>query len=108
MKSLNEEIEEEIHKKQRRTKKALAKLVETGSATRVHIPSDGILGDSWVLPAFDDTSWAGALRRHDRLQGFGQGADLVDLDQHGVGNAAFDAFDDQLGIGAEDIVADEL
>ena len=37
-----------------------------------------------------------------------QRADLIDLDQHGVGDAALDALGDDLRVGDEQIVADQL
>ena len=42
------------------------------------------------------------------LQGLGQGADLVDLDQQGVGGAHRDALGQALGVGDEEVVADDL
>jgi len=43
-----------------------------------------------------------------RGEGLGQGADLVHLDQHGVGHIGLDPPLDQLDIGHEDVVTDEL
>ena len=51
---------------------------------------------------------AGAVRHLHRFQGLGQGADLVDLDQDGVGDALVDAGLEALGIGDEEVVADQL
>ena len=48
------------------------------------------------------------MRHLDRLKGFRQGADLVDLDQDRVGNTFRDAAAQPLRIGDEQIVADEL
>ena len=42
------------------------------------------------------------------LEGLGQGADLVDLDQQGVGGAELDALGEALGVGDEEVVADDL
>ena len=51
---------------------------------------------------------AGAVGDFHRLQRLGQGADLVDLDQDGVGGAGRDAAAQALRVGDEQIVADEL
>jgi hypothetical protein len=56
----------------------------------------------------DDRGPAGALGHLDRGEGLGQGADLVDLDQDRVGDALPDAFLQDLGVGHEQVVADEL
>ncbi len=42
------------------------------------------------------------------FQGFGEGADLVDLDQDRIGDAAFDAALQALAVGDEQVVADQL
>ncbi len=55
-----------------------------------------------------DGAIAGLVGHFDGFQGLGQGADLVDLDQDGVGQAALDAFGQPLGVGHEQIVADQL
>src|SRR5690606_16332194 len=72
----------------------------------------GNIGDGGVL------GLARAVRDHGRvlrrvghgdgLEGFGQGADLVDLDQDRVGGAAVDAFLEDLRVGDEQVVADQL
>src|SRR5690606_18805728 len=41
-------------------------------------------------------------------EGFGQGADLVDLDQYGVRNALVDALLQDLGVGDKKVVAHQL
>ena len=51
---------------------------------------------------------AGALGHLDRGEGLGQRADLVDLDQDRVGDALVDAFLQDLGVGDEQVVADQL
>ncbi|CAB4733571.1 unannotated protein [freshwater metagenome] len=48
------------------------------------------------------------MRQLDRVQGLGERADLVDLDQEGVGLAAGDAAREPLDVGDEQVVADEL
>ena len=44
----------------------------------------------------------------DGLEGFGDGADLVDLDEDGVGDLLFDSLLEAGGVGDEEVVADEL
>ena len=51
---------------------------------------------------------AGPKRSFNRLKGLAQGADLVDLHQDGVGRLHVDALAQPLGVGDEDIVADQL
>ena len=43
-----------------------------------------------------------------RVQRFGHGTDLIDLDQDRVGDAAIDANLDPLGIGHEEVISNEL
>ncbi len=50
----------------------------------------------------------GALGHFDGGEGFCQRADLVDLDQDRVGDTLLDAFTQNLGVGDEQIVADQL
>src|SRR3546814_8022047 len=62
--------------------------------------------------------FSGAMRHNGRIaralghldggEGFGQGSDLVDLDQYGIGHAKLDASLENLGIGYEQIVAHQL
>src|SRR3546814_1966165 len=76
------------------------------------VGGDGEVGDGGVL------GLAGAVRHHrrvgggvrhlHRLQGLAEGADLVHLDQDGVGDALADALGEALRVGDEDVVADEL
>ena len=44
----------------------------------------------------------------DRLERLGERADLVDLDEDGVGDPALDALLQALHVGDEQVVADEL
>ena len=55
-----------------------------------------------------DRGVAGALGHLDRGEGLGQRADLVDLDQDRVGDAFCDAFLQDLRVGHEQVVADQL
>ena len=48
------------------------------------------------------------MGQFDRFQRFRQRADLVDLDQDGIGRAALKAHGQALGIGHEEVVADQL
>jgi len=60
----------------------------------------------------------GAVRKHagvavlfgelDGIKGLGQGPDLVDLDEDRVGGAGFDPFLEELDVGNEQVVADQL
>jgi hypothetical protein len=45
-------------------------------------------------------------RQFDAAQGFRNRADLVQLDQDGVGDVLLDAFGENLGVGNEDVVSD--
>ena len=56
----------------------------------------------------DDSRPAGAASERDRLDGLGQRPDLVELDEDGVGGVLLDRACDPLGVGDEEIVADQL
>ena len=56
----------------------------------------------------DERSVAGVAGDADRLKRFGEGADLVELDEDRVGDAGRDAAAEDGGVGDEDVVADEL
>ena len=56
----------------------------------------------------DDRRIAGSFGHFDGFQGFRKGADLVDLDQDGVGNSFFDPFLEYFGVGDEQVVTDNL
>ena len=56
----------------------------------------------------DDRGVAVAAGELDGVEGLGDGADLVDLDEDGVGDAFVDAALQALGVGDEEVVADEL
>ena len=49
-----------------------------------------------------------ALGQLDGIEGLGERADLVDLDEQGVGRAGLDAACEPLGVGDEQVVADDL
>ena len=56
----------------------------------------------------DDRRIAVALRELDRVERLGQRSDLVDLDQDRVGDPLADAALQELDVGDEEVVADEL
>ena len=51
---------------------------------------------------------SGFARKFDRVNGFGDAADLIELDENRVGNAFLDAAGEAFGVGDEEVVADEL
>ena len=73
---------------------------------------DGEIGDEGVFgfagAVRDDGGVAGLAGHLDGVDRFGDGADLVELDQNRVGDAFGDAALQALGIGDEEIVADQL
>ncbi len=56
----------------------------------------------------DDGGVARAFGHFNRGKGFAQRADLVDFDEDGVGNGLVYAFFQNLGVGDEQIIADQL
>ena len=56
----------------------------------------------------DDGGVAEAAAELDGFEGLGDGADLVDLDEDGVGDLLLDSLLQALGVGDEEVVADEL
>ena len=56
----------------------------------------------------DNRGVASVFRHFDRSQRFGQRTDLVEFDQDGVNDAFLDAFFQDLGVGYEQIVANQL
>src|SRR6267143_2812573 len=60
----------------------------------------GAMGNNGVVAGF-----AGQL---DGVDGLGNGADLIQLDQNSVGDAFVDAAGESFGVGDEEVVADEL
>ena len=48
------------------------------------------------------------MRELDRVERFGKRADLIDLDQDGIGHALVDSFAEKLDVRHKKIVADEL
>jgi hypothetical protein len=76
------------------------------------VHGDGEIGDGGVFglaaAVADDGGVAGALGLGDAVEGLGEGADLVDLDEDAVGDAFADASAEAFVVGDEEIVADEL
>ena len=76
------------------------------------VGGDGDVGDGAVLGlagAVAEHGGVGVFLRHFHgVEGLGERADLVDLDEDGVGHAELDALGEELGVGDEEVVADEL
>ncbi len=76
------------------------------------VGGDGDVGDGGVFgfagAVGEDRGVAVAHGELDGFEGFGEGADLVDLHEDGVGGFGFDAFLEELGVGDEEVIADEL
>ena len=53
-----------------------------------------------------DGAEASALSKHDSVDGFGEGADLVGFDEDGVATLFVDAALEEFGVGHEEVVAD--
>ena len=72
----------------------------------------GEIGDERVLgfagAMRNDRVVAGLARHFDGLDCFGDGADLIQLDENGVGDALLDAASKNLRVGDENVVADKL
>ena len=56
----------------------------------------------------DHAAVAGVTRHRDGVERFRDRADLIQLHQQGVGDPFLDAARENLGVGHEDVVADEL
>ncbi len=56
----------------------------------------------------DDGIVAGFAGQLDGVDGFGDAADLIELDEDGVGDAFVDAAGEARCVGDEEVVADEL
>src|SRR5216684_5214264 len=74
--------------------------------------SDGEIGDKGVLgfagTVRDDGVVAGFAGQLDGVDGFGDRADLIELNKNGVGDAFVDAAGEALRAGDEKVVADKL
>ena len=73
---------------------------------------DGEIGDRRVLgfagSMRDDARVAGVARHRDRVERFGDRADLIQLDEQRVADVLADAAPQDLGVGDEHVVADQL
>src|SRR5690606_15121251 len=73
---------------------------------------NGDVGDGGVFgfagTMRNDGRIVGVVGHGDGFQGFGQSADLVDLDQDRVGGSGLDALLEDARIGHEQVVADQL
>lgn len=63
---------------------------------------------SFARTVRDNSGVASVFRHLDSSQSFGQRTDLVELDQDGVSDAFFDAFFQDLGVGYEQVVTNQL
>jgi hypothetical protein len=74
--------------------------------------SDGEVGDERVIrlarAVRDELPVAVPATGRHGLQGLGDGADVVELDQRGVADPALDGTGDDRRVGAEDVVTDNL
>jgi hypothetical protein len=93
----------------------LGDTVGTGQRTGLDlagIEANGDIGDGAVFgftgAMRDHRGVASALGHFNGSKGFGQGTDLVDLDQDGIADALLDTFLEDLGIGDENVVANDL
>lgn len=79
-------------------------LTDTGSDSEVS--DEGIFGFAAAMG--DDSAVAVLAGERDGVEGFGEGTDLIEFDQDGIGGLRFDALLETAGIGDKEIVADEL
>src|SRR6185437_5999920 len=70
------------------------------------IRDSGVLGFAGSMRY--DGGVAGALGHFNGIQRFGEGADLVHLDEDGVPYPAFDSLSESLGVGDEEVIPHEL
>ena len=77
-----------------------------GAEANGEVSDGGVFGFAGAVR--DDGAVAGAFCQVDSGDGLGESADLVRLDEDGVGDAGFDAALEELFVSDEEIVADEL
>src|SRR5260370_41479833 len=77
-----------------------------GSGGDGEIGDEGVLGFAGTMR--DDGIVAGFAGQFDGVDGFRDAADLVQLDENGVGDAFADAAGKTRSVGDEEVVADEL
>ena len=78
----------------------------TGVGGHGQVGNGGVFGLTAAVR--NNAGVTGAFGHLNGFQRLGQGADLVDLDQDGVGNPFFNAFFEDFAVGDEQIVADDL
>jgi hypothetical protein len=83
-----------------------ARLDLTAARAHREVGDGGVLGLAGAVR--DHGGPAGLARHANRIEGLGEGSDLVQLDQDRVGSALRDPALEDLGVGHEDIVADDL
>src|SRR5690606_20956945 len=77
-----------------------------GGGGHCDVGDGGVLGLAGTVR--DHRGIAGRVRHGDGLQRLAQGADLVDLDEDGVADAALDTLPEDPRVGDEQVVADQL
>ena len=70
------------------------------------ISDGGVFGFTGTVG--EDGGIAGFLGHFNRVEGLGEGTDLIDLNKDGVGGFGFDALLEELGIRYEEVITDEL
>ena len=90
----------------RSVREALPVLIWPASGAYGEVGDEGVFGFAGAVA--DDAGVAEAAGQFDGFEGLGDGADLVDLDQDGVGDLLLDSLLEALGVGDEEVVADEL
>ena len=77
-----------------------------GAGAYGEVGDEGVFGFAGAVA--DDRGVAVATSQLDGVEGLGDGADLVDFDEDGVGDFLLDSLLEALGVGDEEVVADEL
>ena len=70
------------------------------------ISQGGVFG--FTAAVGNDAGIASAFSSFNSVEGFGQGTDLVNLDQNGIANTLLDAFNQTLFVGYKEVVANQL
>src|SRR5690606_19856299 len=83
-----------------------ASLDLTGGSAYGQVGDGAVLG--FTRTVGNNCGVTGCLSHLDGFQGLGQRADLVELDQDRVADALVDAFLENLGVGHEQVVTDQL
>ena len=77
-----------------------------GSGAYGQVGDEGVFG--FARAVADDAGVAEATGQFDSFEGLADCADLVDFNQDGVGDLLFDSLLEALGVGDEEVIADEL